>query len=630
MIAKKRIGHHLSMGLLAAATAATAAEKSYTYKDGVKEEYRLQTQAQAPTLDGRIDEAEWRNATQIDGFSDDQRRVRGYVLATKDAFHLAIRSQLPEVGDLVTNVDRDNTAKMVFDDSIEFWIGPDPAAPQGKRFQFMTNPNSRRWASLHGRGGVDSVKDWQADWETKSAIHDDLREWHCEARIPVSEMSGLPITAQAWTVNLWRNWKNPWLQTFMIGRMFDGIQGTWHFSDESAPAVHLRDRANRFTGDMQLALDIVNPGPAPMELKARLRLERDSGDDAVEEQTVTVAPGATAAVSLKLDDKASKNCRLSAEVTDATGETVYFRHNKLWKVGKAIPWEAPVAVPKTDLKFRCGYYPSDNLLKTAADLRDMPENAKVAKVNVTVREKESGKVVASVALDQFVSGRQELDIPLPADLDGDYEVVARAEGENVPDETITALIKRQHFEWEGNTLGITNEVFPPFEPLQADGRKVSPVLRTYTMNEQGLWDSVVAKDRELLAAPVRYVALTQDGQELPWQGEVKLVSTQPHEVVYRAEAASAAVAIEAVSTVEMDGLMKVRLTLKPVKDAVPLERLSLEIENTRAEGSPLADRQLEAGLQAVEVDRRAGNVHRCMGLRRRPGFVRSPLRGRVS
>lgn len=575
-VAKRRAaGCMLALALLAAVPA--FAQKTYTYKDGVKEEYRLQAQAQAPTLDGRIDEAEWRNAAQIEGFSDDSRRVRGYVLATKDAFYLAIRSQLPDSGDLVANVDRDGVEKMVFDDSIEFWIGPDPKAPRGKRFQFMTNPNSRRWARIHGRGGEDGNNSWMPDWETKSALHGDLREWHCEARIPVAVLSPNPITATDWSINLWRNWKNPWLQTFMIGRMFDFIDGKWTFTGNAAPVVHLSDRANRFTGDMHLALDIVNPGAAPLTLKARLRLERDGGDDAVEEQAVTVAPGVTATVALKLNDKQSKNCRLTAEVTDAAGETVYFRHNKVWKIGKPLLWEAPVAEPKTDLKFRCAYYPSDNKLKTTADLRQMPEKAKVAKVNVTVREKASGKVVASAALEKFLNGRQELDMALPANMNGDYEVVARAEGENVPDETISALIKRQRFPWEGNKLGISDEVFPPFEPLKADGRKVSPVLRTYTMNEQGLWDSVISKGRELLAAPVRYVAVLKDGKELPWTGEVSLVSAEPHKVVYKATATSAAVGIEAVSTIEMDGLMKVALTLKPVEGAVPIERLSLVI-----------------------------------------------------
>ena len=157
------------------------AGKNFTYKGGVSEEYRVPLAAKAPTLDGHIEEDEWRDAVQIDGFSDDQRRVRGYVLATEDAFYLAIRSQLPDKGDLKVNIDRDNTSKMVHDDSIEFWLKPPrPGKRGGKKFQFMTNPNARRWARVHGSGGVDGIANWEADWETRSAVRED-GYWHCEA-----------------------------------------------------------------------------------------------------------------------------------------------------------------------------------------------------------------------------------------------------------------------------------------------------------------------------------------------------------------------------------------------------------------------------------------------------------------
>ncbi len=558
-----------------------AAEKSYTYKDGVKEEYQLQLRGNAPVIDGIIEEAEWSEATQVDGFSDDQRRVRGYVLATKDVFYLAIRSQLPDKGDLVADIAKDNMEKMVFDDSIEFWLEPDPTAARGKRFQFMTNPNSCRWSRIHGKGGADGVKDWKADWETKSSLRDGY--WHCEARIPLKELTDKPIAAEAWSVNLWRNWKNPWLQTFMIGRMFDFIQGSWRFNDEPAPVAHLVEKGNRFVGDAHLALDVSNPGKTPLTVNATLRLERDGGEDARETQKLSIAPGAKATVTLKLEDKVSKSCRLSAEVVDDTSGAVYFRHNMLWKIGKSIPWETPSIEPKTALKFRCGYFPSSNQLKTAADIRGMPDTAKVTKVAVAVREKTSGKVVASGTLDTFVKGRQESELKLPATMDGDYEVVAKAEGENVPNEQIVSLIKRQHFAWEGNSMGISDEIFPPFEPLKTNDLAVSPVLRTYRMNELGLWDGVTAKGREILAAPTCYVAVAQDGRALEWKGKVSLESAAPHRVVYHAKASCAAVAIDAASEIEMDGLMRVTLKLEPVANPVPLERLSLEI--------PLVDKE---------------------------------------
>ncbi len=563
--------------LAVAATAAAARAEGFSYKDGVSEEYRVPLAANAPTLDGHIEPEEWRGAVQIDGFSDDQRRVRGYVLATEDAFYLAVRSQLPDQGDLRVNVDRDNTSEMVRDDSVELWLAPPrPGMKGSQKFQFMTNPNARRWARIHGSGGVDGEANWEAEWETESALRED-GYWHCESRIPVDQMTTLPVTAGPWTVNLWRNWKNPWLQTFMIGRMFDFIGSRWHVTEAPAPATHLRERADRFSGDIDLALELHNPSDTALTVKATLRLERDGGGDAVETRTVTLAPGASETVALALNDEDSSTCRLTAEAVDAGDGTVYFRHNSLWKIGAVIPWETPLYAPKTVLGFRCGYFPYANTLKVLADLRGMPEDARVERVAVQVRKQKTGQVILSKTLDAFEEGRQEAEWDMPADIHGFYEVVAKAEGENVPDETIVARIKRERFAWEHNRLGITDEVFPPFEPLEAEGSTVSPVLRTYRMNEQGLWDSVVAKGREMLAAPMRYAAYDRQGRELDWTGAVSLESAAPHEVVYRSRAACAAVAIEAESRIEMDGFMRVTLKLDPVENPAPLRRLSLEI-----------------------------------------------------
>ena len=39
------------------------------------------------------------------------------------------------------------------------------------------------------------------------------------------------------------------------------------------------------------------------------------------------------------------------------------------------------------------------------------------------------------------------------------------------------------------------------------------------------------------------MAVTADGKELPWQGQVKLASAKSHEVVYQASASSAALVL---------------------------------------------------------------------------------------
>ncbi len=140
--------------------------------------------------------------------------------------------------------------------------------------------------------------------------------------------------------------------------------------------------------------------------------------------------------------------------------------------------------------------------------------------------------------------------------------------------------------WEGNTLGVTNAVFEPFEPVGTAGRDVSVVLRRYRMNGFGLWDSVLSQGRELLAAPVRLRYETADGAEGAWDvGKASPVSAAPDRAVYRGEAVSDAVTVSAVSEIEMDGMMRVTLTLAPGLRGVPLKRLWLEIPVKAAEAT---------------------------------------------
>ena len=155
------------------------------------------------------------------------------------------------------------------------------------------------------------------------------------------------------------------------------------------------------------------------------------------------------------------------------------------------------------------------------------------------------------------------------------------------DETDAQTLLLPAFPWQNNQLGMTDEVFPPFTPVKSDGTKASVVLRDYRVNAFGLFDSVVAKGREILAAPMRLVAVDTNDNELEWQGEVKSIETTPARATFAASSSSPAVAIEATSTIEMDGMMKVRLKIKPVEGAVPLKRLSIEIPMKESEAGLL-------------------------------------------
>ncbi len=154
-------------------------------------------------------------------------------------------------------------------------------------------------------------------------------------------------------------------------------------------------------------------------------------------------------------------------------------------------------------------------------------------------------------------------------------------------ETDPLVLKRQRFAWEGNDLGMTDEVFPPFTPVKAGPKQVETVLREHQMNRFGLWESVVAQGRELLAAPMRLTAVNEAGGELEWEGDVELVTSAAHEAVYRARSRCAALSVETTSTMEPDGMMRVSMRLEPVGEAVALQRLSIEIPMREAEATLL-------------------------------------------
>ncbi len=153
--------------------------------------------------------------------------------------------------------------------------------------------------------------------------------------------------------------------------------------------------------------------------------------------------------------------------------------------------------------------------------------------------------------------------PLPAGIYA-FAAAVTVGGQELNAEPIHFLVKE--FPWEGNILGITDEVFPPFTPVKTAGDTVSVVLRDYRMNGFGLWDSVVSQGRELLAAPIRLRYETANGGEGEgaWTfAKGTFEAAQPHLARYRAKATSETVAFETVSEIEMDGMMKVTLTLKP-------------------------------------------------------------------
>ncbi len=187
------------------------------------------------------------------------------------------------------------------------------------------------------------------------------------------------------------------------------------------------------------------------------------------------------------------------------------------------------------------------------------------------------KAVATgtIPLDAKGRGRGVIKLPdLPA---GNYRVVYE-----FGDAKLAAgkTFRRTHFEWENCAFGTEHKVYAPFTPVTVDGAKVSIVDRTYTINSLGLFDSVVSKGRELLAEPMKLVALDADGTRLEWQdGKVSGKAQLPDVARFECSAKSAICNLKSTISIEEDGCAKITLTLNPDPRALKpvISRLWLEM-----------------------------------------------------
>lgn len=137
------------------------------------------------------------------------------------------------------------------------------------------------------------------------------------------------------------------------------------------------------------------------------------------------------------------------------------------------------------------------------------------------------------------------------------------------------------FVWEGNTIGVTDVVLPPFEPIVQRGDETSLVMRKYRVGGLGLWSSVRAKGndpgsgfKELLAGPI--VLRGVEGETL--EGAGRVTTTEPHATMYEGRAAASGVTVRSRVTTEYDGCARVELTFAPTEgESASLQPLTLEI-----------------------------------------------------
>jgi len=514
-----------------------------------------------------------------------RRRARGFIGATPTHLYVAIQTQLPDEGALLSEVKTDSL-KAAYDDAAEVYVCPTPETADRVDYQFLCNSLGKGGYNIHLLGTAKEEPSWQGQYQQAHAQQDGW--WNTEIAIPLANLGagarGRQATDGLWAVNLCRDWKPDWTWSSLTGGYpHSGLR--FAFSSAPAPGVRFQWSSDPSFPPAEAQLIVCNPTRDPLELKAALDLVRNNMPELREEKVLTLAPGTSQTLKLALaENDPTTVFDLSVRVTSADGKTVYHQRQTKWTRAKeANRWVVgkPKDAPPVD--FRFAYYPSKNKLRLAADINGLPKNAQPTRVSAVVRKAGTRDAIKTFEfpIDQFAGGRQETTGELPG-LEGEFEIALKAEGANCPAGETVKNFERKVFPWENLAAGRSTKVHPPFTPIQVSGRKLSTVLREHTLNDVGLLDQVTGKSantgvvKPLLAAPMRYLVKVA-GVNLPVKADkLKVVSAQPHEVRTEGQLSAGPFKASFRDSWDYDGTLREDLTLQPTGGQA-IEELTLEI-----------------------------------------------------
>ena len=578
-----RIGRTVLAGVLVALAAAGASAQTFI----------VPLAKQAPKIDGRIEPAEWAAGAGFEGFGYDgklqQRRAWAYVAATADTLFVAVRSQLPSEGSLAAEVAADSL-KAVYDDAIEVFVNPTPDAPRQVDYQMLANSLGKGGYGVHTKGGAEENAAWQGGWRQASSLHDGW--WDFECAIPLASMpaagAGRKATDGTWKINLTRDWKNPWEWSSLSaeGGAFAFSGCVFKFVAEGTPAVQVTAAGDPFVAPFEHVMRVHNPSGQALNLVASLALTRNNMPELREEAPLKLAPGETKEVRLKAPaDDPTTHFALRALVRSADAKTIFYDRKTAWPKGKPYTYVAGKKKGEAQpIQFSFAYHPYNDFLWIVVDINGLAKDARLRRLRAVVREKGTGKEVSRVAeipVMEFRNGRQELSLELPQ-LEGEYEIAMKGEGEKVPAAEAVQTFERHVFPWEQTKLGTSEKVYSPFTPIEVKGNVLKTALREHTLGPLGLPEQIVCTSpqtgvaKPILAAPMRLV-VKADGKERPVEAEAFLFNdTSPSRAIGRTRLDAAGVGGRLLASWDHDGTMWVQLFL-PADGQRTLTEITLEI-----------------------------------------------------
>lgn len=587
---------------------------------------RLPLMGKAPVIDGVIHPEEWDGASQMQGFTrfyEEGGLIKGggltpqkgefWLGADEQNLYVAVRTETPPGGKLLARanpVDGGASINAVFaDDAIEVRVIPDTDAPATERRLYLALFNARGTVAdsvTTLRGGVK----WHGNWKVKNSIKDEY--WHSEIALPWADIGVDSPLGKTMGVRIGRDWRQAVgadQTEWGLGKTaFDDASSMprviWDAGAPVVQTVQLQDAPNQ---PVKIKVRISNPGSAALKTDLHVFADPVGSPAQNYRKQVEVEPGQHQELTFPIDASLDEDIQTRIHASSPDGKRTYYLRDFIWQRNRPkVLWNLnPEAAKLAEIKF--AYFPSYNAMHVEANLANMPNRQDVKGIELSIRRKGVARAIVKTTMPPVknnVSEIQRWNIPsLPQ---GQYELVAQLQGVNA--RPVVQNFVRHRLEWEGNRLGKSDIVVPPFTPIKVNGDEVGVVLRRHRTNGLGLWNQVTAAGKPLLKAPMRLEATfggkvsSAQGQKGP--GQSKVLVQKPTEVVTEAKWQAGALKGSTRNEWDYDGVVKTTFTLAP--PTAKVDRLTLVIPLDNAE-TPLMHAVTFGGDYNYSGEIKAGN-----------------------
>ena len=580
----------------------------------------------APTIDGVIDAAEWREATAICGPGDWQydllipRPTTFYFGWQPEALYFACRTWLrPGYKPLVSNGRSPGNA-YIGDDALELHWQPLGAnvAPGNTGSSYKWFLNTLGFTGDHTRFGLgQAFKSWAPQFEIKTRITeagsapDGGSWWELELRaLPEDfEMVGPFRAGDEWRVMLAINHFPMWMQARIPCN--GGFQEASGYNPlalvEKTPAVQMTmDSLQNLSSDGTAAMKLSAFNPTDAAVK--LGIEIDVASVIQKRETLRLAPGKSG--EFVLDQKLPEEVKTGEIVVRVLDEQRgIFQYYSRFEVGKFNQTMLAPVTPRDPNTFdwRTSWNPLKSLLRVGGDTYYLPDPTQAKALLYRVTAKGSDKPIAEGRITRLFDYYLEDIVELPTLKPGTYQVEASmeiADGRKLGPYSRNFEKKdeaKEFARWWGKKCGDIERVLAPYTALRSvqvsgfrfqenkgvgpDTRNLTPdtfdgfslLGREYAFNALGLPVAMRSQGETVLAAPARIVVTAGGKETVIPVGKPTITEQKAWRVSFQGKAEGAGLDFRATGWLEQDGLVYVELTYGPDgKSPVQIDAMRIE------------------------------------------------------